>query len=370
MTVERIVVRSVQSAAATGHGGNRRMQQVDELLSRAGVPIERWTDTFAGDDFRSNLRRVVRGVLPFSRWIPMGSVTRLLHPRALRNAGALAELLADFDVGPGTAVVLDSYLRAYQPMLPRLRARGARVVILPQNLDSLTPGATDPLGSRRSPSWLADEVSILREADLVCCISREEQWLLAAVGVPSLYVPYFPPADVRGGLHRIRVARRDSAKTKVVILGTAKNPPTLAGLRTMVEHAQAIVDASGGCEVQLMGYGTEVLATSGLPRNFRVLGGVSDDDLRDALISARVALCYQHGTGGALTRISDLLCAGVPVIANPIAARSYYGLPGLTVVENIRQMVEALHGEQIDDFEPPDEPAELEAEFLRVFCKL
>jgi len=370
MTVERIVVRSVQSAAPTGHGGNRRMQQIDELLARAGLPIERCTDTFAGADLQSDLRRVLRGILPLSPWVPLGSLCGRLHPRALRNAGALAELLADFDVGPGTVLVLDSFLRAYQPMLPHLRARGAKLAIVPQNLDSLTPGATDPLGSRRSPSWLANEVAVMRAADMLCCISREEQWLLAALEVPSLYLPYFPPAAVREGLHQIRVARRDSAKTTVVIVGTAKNPPTLAGMRSMIEHAHALVDAADGCEVQLMGYGTEVLAKSALPARFRVLGSVSDDVLRNALVSARVALCYQHGTGGALTRIPELLCAGVPVIANPIAARSYHRMSGLTVVENMRQLVEALRIEQVNDFEPPAAPAELETEFLRVFCKL
>ncbi len=363
MKTGRLAVRSVFAAGSTGHGGNRRAQQIDELLRRLDVRLDRWIDVFAGDR-RTNMRRVVRGVLPHSPWVPTLDLRRFRHPRALRNAGALAEMMSGFDVEPGTIIVLDSYLRAYQPAFARLRGRGAKVVILPHNLDSLVPGITDPMSSRRAPSWLEDEVSLLKEADLLCCISREEQWLLAAHGVPSLFLPYFPPAIFRETLAEVRTTRTRSKKDKVIIAGTATNPPTLAGLQTLVEHASEIVKASEGCEVLLMGFGTEVLGSANLPAGFHVLGGVSDVAFRDALACAKVALCYQHGTSGALTRIPELLCAGVPVIANFVAARSYHDAEGVTVVEDISHLLDALSRARQVSFAAPVAPGDLEARFL------
>jgi len=54
--------------------------------------------------------------------------------------------------------------------------------------------------------------------------------------------------------------------------------------------------------------------------------------------SVKALLCYQNSGSGALTRICEMLIAGVPVIANSHAARSFYNKKGLiefSVLEDI-----------------------------------
>ena len=58
-------------------------------------------------------------------------------------------------------------------------------------------------------------------------------------------------------------------------------------------------------------------------------GSASTEDLDALCASARAVIVYQQFGGGALTRIADMLLAGVPVLANAIAARSYHGCPGV-----------------------------------------
>ena len=89
------------------------------------------------------------------------------------------------------------------------------------------------------------------------------------------------------------------------------------------------------------------------------------------MVRAQLALCFQPGATGALTRIPDLLLAGIPVIANSIAARSYYNLPGVRVVENIDHLLGVLrHAAPAALFDAPVRPAELESFLVDKFCRL
>jgi hypothetical protein len=63
-------------------------------------------------------------------------------------------------------------------------------------------------------------------------------------------------------------------------------------------------------------------------------GTLSDGELDRILTHIRGCIAYQTDGSGALTKICEFLMAGIPVIANSHAARSYYDVPG--VVEFIR----------------------------------
>jgi hypothetical protein len=65
-----------------------------------------------------------------------------------------------------------------------------------RRIESLVPGQTDRVvGSNSVAKALEIEVKQLAKADLVVCISREEQWLLNAFGIAADCLPYFPTAD-------------------------------------------------------------------------------------------------------------------------------------------------------------------------------
>jgi hypothetical protein len=363
--IQRAIFRSIQKWDDKGHGGNRRLAQIIEIIKRDVAALEFRLDIF-GRGASVDMRSMISGLL----WLG-APATRFGHPKALRNAGVVRAFCDDMHIDTETIVCFDSYVRGYAPIFGEIKRRGGKVVAFPQNLDSLTAETPDPMSRRMSPRWMKDEIGALSEADLICCISREEQWLLAVYGLPSLFLPYYPAQENRAALARIRTQRACSArKDKVLIMGTALNIPTLRGMQILLQHAAEIVRAACGREVILAGYGTEALKSADLPAKFRVLGGVSQEEMERWLVEAAVCLCFQPGTGGALTRISELLCAGVPVIANYVAARSYHNAPGVQVVESIDHLLCALQNFSPQAFAAPDPPEGLERELSRELHRL
>ena len=51
-------------------------------------------------------------------------------------------------------------------------------------------------------------------------------------------------------------------------------------------------------------------------------------------------LVYQEHGGGALTRVADMLLAGVPVLANEHASRNWHGLRGIQSFTGIDELVQ------------------------------
>ena len=87
--------------------------------------------------------------------------------------------------------------------------------------------------------------------------------------------------------------------------------------------------------LRIAGFGTEELCKElhERPEAVEILGPLSQKELQDQLVQTRALLCYQDDGSGTLTRITEQLIAGVPVIANRHAARSHHGLPGLVEFE-------------------------------------
>jgi hypothetical protein len=61
---------------------------------------------------------------------------------------------------------------------------------------------------------------------------------------------------------------------------------------------------------------------------------VSSEKLDELLAGAKATLVHQPLATGALTRMAELLMSGLPVIANPIAARSTWHHQGVHVFED------------------------------------
>jgi hypothetical protein len=223
----------------------------------------------------------------------------------------------------------------------RLRALGASICVFPSNLDSLSPESIDPVSGATSPAWFGRELAAIREADLVCCISREEQWLLALHGVESHFLPYYPAADVVEQLTDIRVARRTSRKDVILMLGTATNIPTFKGMEELVRFWTQDESAASAGPLVVAGYGTERLGALAGPA-VSIVGAASEEQLRALMVRARLCLIHQVPTTGCLTRIPELLIAGIPVLANWIGARTYHNTHGVLSYERMAEIPSLL----------------------------
>jgi len=243
------------------------------------------------------------------------------------------------------------------------RQYGVAVVAFPQNLESLVPDLPDRvIGSHPVAKALDIEVKQLANADLVVCISQEEQWLLNAFGIAADFLPYFPTAEIESALLAVRRTKSDVTPRRLLVLGSAGNPPSREGLVRLV---QRLVRLRGRFthEIHVAGNDTDVLRPQFDPR-VRVHGRLDLAPLSELMASSEKAVVFQTRGSGALTRIPELLLAGLPVICNPHAARSAQQYDGVEIFDTDEELVSLLNARAPMPC-PPDRPVQAEQRLLK-----
>jgi hypothetical protein len=269
----------------------------------------------------------------------------------------------------------ESDLICFEPAYPRfasilkyLSGQGYRVFLFPQNLEALVPG--NPAKPHKSLASLTAEFTLLGFGRRVFTISKEEAWLLNCLSLSAQYLAYIPSSEVLSGLRRLRQARRyadPSHRTTVVAIGSATNLPTFQGYQELFKiwsHSdfQAF-------PLIVAGYGTERLRDfPGIPACVNVLGSVTDSVLDELVLNARCIVLHQESTSGALTRIPELLEAGVPLLVNEAAARNYHHVEGVHVYSNVADLKVLLQSSQTAGQLPAADLAS-EQNFVRLFEK-
>ena len=215
------------------------------------------------------------------------------------------------------------------PLVRQIKACGARMVAVCHNIESLNRWQVTPRGQQ---ALFRKEIEALSLCDLVVTISREETVLLTGSGIDAIFLPYYPPSEAVPRLMRVRKRRQNTQKTSLLLFGSSGNVATLDGMETVLrawsaEHTGALQDL----ELHVAGFGTECLRerVPSVDGHVKFLGSLCQEALEDELEQTRACICHQEEGSGALTRIMDMLVAGVPVLANHHAARSYHGVPGV-----------------------------------------
>lgn len=336
----------------TGDGGFRRCAQIAALLAPWQPRVvsvlrdePRWT---AVDGF---MARLLRGRfddiwLPriqqratdgeFLQWQPgRQRFVWLLRTAAREYAHALRQ----GGRGPRLAIIDDPLF--VHPLVGQLRAQGVPVVAACTDLQSLARWQVTPEGQM---PLLTKELQWLAACDLVITISHEETYLLRNVGAKALFLPYYPQEPMTSRLLAIRRARRDAAPSSVLLLGSGGNQATIDGMAAIMRAWHELDLADQGVALRVAGFGTEALqrAVPAGARGVTLLGSLSAGDLDRELAGTLACLCHQEDGAGALTRIMDLLVAGVPVLASQHAARSYHHIPGVYEYTTIRELVAQL----------------------------
>lgn len=320
-----------------GHGGNKRTSQINHLLLNAGL-------TFTEADFSAYAPSVKNILYYFNGLNFSGNISN-----SFKNNYAIGRYLKQFE----------AFIKHHRPdyfiweSTSQLNLLLAEVlynfqipfVALPHNIESLVQGAKSVFSQKASPQWLAEELSYLKYADHVFTISREEQWLLATHQIPASYLPYYPPAEVKNSLLNIR-GRRSEYKTnnqhkQLLLLGTFYNTPTYNGYMHLINQIKHLKNI----EINVVGSGSEQLRKMFSQKNIKICGTVSTPQLHELLATCHLALVHQEPTSGALTRIPELLLAGVPILANMAAARSYYDLDGITIYNDTDQLMDFINSD-------------------------
>jgi hypothetical protein len=339
-------------------GGQRRTLQVVTLAQRAGFDVAH-VSILNRPEFRNRvclgfaaslhcrlpvrpslqaLRELGIAVLSYRRQLQEAHDPRLVLWETTRDGGIVAPTVA--------------------------REHGVAVVAFPQNLESLVPDQTDRItGGHSVAKALNIEMKQLANADLVVCISQEEQWLLNAFGITADFLPYFPITEIESELLAVRQAKSDVSPRRLLVLGSAGNPPSREGL---VQLIQRLVRLRGrfSHEIHVAGNDTDVLRQQFDSRIAKIHGRLELTQLCDLMASSEKAVVFQTRGSGALTRIPELLLAGLPVICNPHAARSAQHYDGVEIFDTDEELVGLLNT-RAPIPRPPSRPVQAEERLMK-----
>ncbi len=258
----------------------------------------------------------------------------------------------------------------FLPLFECLHSLGIPVIAVAQNIESLS---TPQIAPGATLSLLSTELGLFQRSRLVIAISIEEDFLLTNVGARSFYLPYHPVEPFRSRLLAVRARRASAPKRGVLALGSGHNIPSREGLVLAAQwwREQRLEREAG--PLWIAGKRTDEYLDPALAgEGVELLGSLDDESLERKMTEASCALVVQANGSGALTRICDLLVAGVPVAATMHAARSYHGALGLFEFRGEGNLAAAIrNASACGPFpapEPPD-PEPLLAEIRRILGK-
>lgn len=321
-------------------GGSRRMMQVWELLRPLGCELR---SSARGEGIDAGLRRrLKKGGSQLQLWLLRSwaaerrkAVFRLREISMAWSRGN--EIAAGLDL-----VFLDDPIY-FLPLFEALERNGIPVVAVCHNLESLV---SSQVKKQHVGKLLRREFNILSRCQLVVTISREETWLLNNLGIANCFFPYYPLPPVLDRLLAVRCARSRCSGADVggvLLLANAKNPQSGQGaLQAMAAwRSQHLAPKFG--PLLVAGFHSErIFAPESFDQEVQLLGTLENSRLDKLLARVSACLCHQENGGGALTRITEMLVAGVPVLASSHAARSHHGTPGLIEFAGLDQLQEAL----------------------------
>lgn len=333
--MSRIICHTKFKLDAFSDGGSKRSVQIRELLAAKEWSCE--DDAFVLPK-GTGLFRLVSWAFRAMGFIHRHYPKREIH--SLRSYIRLVKYYAlripvVYDKYKGQDVIFLWENTNDCDMLYLLKATGHPVIGLPHNIESLV--------SRRSVDALGKEADNLRHCDWVFTIAKEETWLFRLLGLMCDYLPYYPPCDAENyflNIRKKRESRIPNDRKRFLLLGSATNPPTRDGMQAVID---ATIDKSLQFDLCVAGYGTEMLKHSNNP-SVSYFGSLSNDDLKSLLMKVDALIVYQPPTTGSLTRIPEMLLAGIPVFVNFNAARDYHRVEDVNVYSSIESLFNELIG--------------------------
>jgi hypothetical protein len=360
---DSIFVYSLFDVDPHGHGGCRRTSQIDELIQRSG-----FNSVQAGiKQLPTGFERYVTVIKSFNLMSLLFAIRHNIFPtlslKALAFFGLTREIYRqEFNHYPNGQTLVWEITSRY--IFPYVASEyNHHVIAVPHNLESFI------FYPHVFTESLDVEIKALSSADSVFCISREEQWLLKLHGIDADFLPYYPPSVIVDELLTVRNLRLESCKDSYLIFGSAKNPPTFAGMLEQIQYLSEIRKTLE-FQVNIVGYGTEILKEHIQNTDFQLYGSVSSDELKKILTATKAVLIHQVAGVGALTRIPEMLIAGVPVIANGNACRSAFEYDGVYCYEDKTQLKEILSKPEFPVPEMFPRPKYAEKRFIKTLQKL
>ena len=338
-----------------GNGGDKRTAQIDEILAAANIKFD---------------------VADFTPYAPTSKSINYYFKGLVYNRNLKFNIKKDYAAGryisqfenfisqkKPSGFIWESLIEYNLLLAQILHLKEIPFISIPHNLESLTQNTKSFSTGINSPHWFNEELKYLKYSKKVFTISREEQWLLSLYGIDADYLPYYPTSKSAAFYLSLRKKREGILKTdsskKILLLGTFYNAPTNLGYVNLLQNISKYTDLT----INVAGFGSETLTAKFPYPNVNIWGSVDKDTLEELLINNDMAIVHQPPTTGALTRLPELLMAGIPVIANEVASRSNYDLNGVNTYYNYDELLAFIYAPQAIP-EIPVKPLAAEKRFI------
>jgi hypothetical protein len=340
-------------------GGFRRTAQMVESFSNlnyAFVSVADFYSEFYKKDYSTSPQyQEYLNSFPFSEYLDKWIPKRRNNIHFLHHVSWVwKKRIIEGCIRPKLVIIDDPIY--FSPLIEYLSTISIPIIAHCHNIESLS---SSQIIKEYQLDLLNDELRILSLCSLVITISREETFLLRNFGIPTLYYSYFPVTGQCQKMKTVREKRKKAEKKDFLMIGTANNPPTMAGMRELMKNWKPNIKTGMKEKLLVGGFGSESLKELADGEDVVYKGVLTDDELDKILTNIKGCIVYQNDGSGALTKICEFLLADIPVLANSHAARSYYHLPGIfefRSITDLQNLPEKLINSDmhIAEPEPPD----------------
>ncbi len=351
----KIIYVSCFNALPTGHGGNHRTYQILwELKQCFGDTQVHFFNSTPAFEFFQKYQFVNRMVDRIKENSDLLFKIMLASSRHSRIVNRLKNKLLDpkhhfgyippdnydkliNEIGTPQICVVDHPSHAL--IIRSNLQRNIPVVICPHNIESFeirSLNINNAWNQYTIANNLSKELQILSDCRDRLCISKVEAGMLGGLGIPSKYYAYYPVGVIRERLERIRERRAKELKEKglFLLVGTAAHVTTKKAIEWFMNSARE-KGLPPDVHVIVVGMGTEALKEEiGKVAGFEVAGWVEEEKLEELLVRATGVLAPQRTGFGALTRISEMACAGISLAVSRHASYAVDMPPGVRSVED------------------------------------
>ena len=319
-----IVFVARPSASDIGPGGKHRTYQIEHDL-KAGFGAER-VHTLSLANWRATHSAKESAI---SGWTQLAGRGMRRISDCLQNPYALLH-----GTGYGARTFTPrGFAREYRMMLKRLPRPIVTVI-------------DDPRFVGIMDEALAFDVPVIACTQNIESLDLVETGLVRGLGIEAECYPYLPVGAIRARLEEVRRARLQAQQEAglFLLLGSVMHGTTQRAFEWFLEQARTH-GLPSGVRLMLVGMGTDRLdlrGTSGIEAR----GWVDQPELDRLLISARGVVVPQFTGFGAITRITELSCAGVPALVSAHPTRALDVPPGVRVLgeswSEWREVLQAL----------------------------
>jgi glycosyltransferase involved in cell wall biosynthesis len=362
-----------------GHGGNHRAYQIQHDLIKAvgseNLNVVAWPDWEAAVNAKPSIMRqldqfldwLVRKIKARLRWwgimkLKPGHVSELysVFEKKYSDPRFVAYYKASLTEGSRPDICIVEH-PGFIKLLEINRSYGIPTFACLQNLESLdlAPRTTNTEHLQLISDNFRSELTFIANCQQHFPISKVETAVLRGLGYPAHYYPYRPVGALRERLLQIREARRTQKQEADLFLmpGTVLHNTTREGFEWFLQQ-MTMQPLSQPVRIRMLGLGAILLQplTDSLPciENY---DWVEQDELDEWLIRAQAVIVPHFRGFGALTRLPELSCAGIPVLTSTYAAQTMDVPPGVLAVDQDwalwRQAIEILvkHPPEVDQYD-------------------